>query len=142
MNLPDNNIIKKEYKNILKKSDIEQACLKLKIDFYSVFLPDTNNVSIDLYEGYTWEVKPNSMEGLREGLVIHAAPPLSKIETFPWEEWYVYKNKTYHAILYTKKKENFEGEVMIKITDKEHPETVLGRKWYFFFDESLIPFLF
>jgi len=142
MNFLDNSFVKKEYKNILIESGIEQACLKLKIGFYNVFLPDIKSADTNPYEDYSWEAKSNSMEGLREGLVIHAVPPLLKIETFPWEEWYVHKNKTYHAILYTKKKENSEGEVMIKIADKEHPEIVSGRKWYFFFDDSLIPFLF
>ena len=136
------NNIKKEYKKILIESGIEQACIKLELDFYSIFLPDFNNSDINPYEEYLWEAKRNSMEGLKEGLVIHAAPSLSKIETFPWEEWYVHKNKTYHAILFTKKKDNSEGEVVIKIADKEHPEIVTGRKWYLFFDESLIPFLF
>ena len=123
-------------------SGIEQACLKLDIDFYAIFLSDIDSTDISKYDGYLWEAKPNSLEGLKEGLVIHAVPPLLKIETLPWEEWYVYNNKTCHAILFTQKKDNSEGEVTIKDGDKEHPETVSGRTWYFSFDECLNPFLF
>jgi hypothetical protein len=135
----DNSILKKEYKSILLESGIEKACLKLDIDFNNIFLTGTG---IKRYDGYLWEAKSNSLEGLRAGLVIHAVPPLLKIETLPWEEWYVYNNKAYHAILFTQKKDNSVGEVIIKDGDKEHPETVHGRIWYFSFDECLSPFLF
>lgn len=141
MNFLDNSFVKKEYKNMLIESGIEQAFLKLKIDFYNVFLPDIKSADTNPYEDYSWEAKSNSMEGLREGLVIHAVPPLLKIETFPWEEWYVHKNKTYHAILFTTKKEKNDGEVIIKSDDLEHPECVKGKKWYFFLDNNLKPFL-
>jgi hypothetical protein len=138
----DNSILKKKYKSILLESGIEQACIKLGIDFSNIFLPDIGDTDISRYDGYLWEAKPNSLEGLRAGLVIHAVPPLLKIETLPWEEWYVYNNKACHAILFTQKNENSEGEVTIKEGDKEHPETVSGRTWFFSFDEGLKPSLF
>jgi hypothetical protein len=138
----DNSILKREFKNILSESGIEQACLKLDIDFKNIFLSDIDSTDISRYDGYLWEAKSNSLEGLKEGLVIHSAPPLLKIETLPWEEWYVYNNKIYHAILFIQKKGNSEGEVTIKDGDKEHPETVWGRKWFFSFDGCLNPFLF
>ena len=46
------NNIKKEYKKILIESGIEQACIKLELDFYSIFLPDFNNSDINPYEEY------------------------------------------------------------------------------------------
>lgn len=138
----DNSALKKEYKDILLESGIEQACLKLGIDFGTIFLTDIDSTDISKYDGYLWEAKPNSLEGLKGGLVIHAVPPLLKIETLPWEEWYVYNDKTCHAILFTQKKDNSEGEATIKDGDKEHPETVSGRTWHFSFDERLNPFLF
>ena len=138
----DNSISKKEFKNILLESGIERACLKLGIDFSNIFLPDIGSTGISKYDGYSWEAKSNSLEGLKEGLVIHAVPPLLKIETLPWEEWYVYNNKACHAILFTQKKGNSEGEVTIKDGDKEHPGPVSGRKWYFSFGECLNPFFF
>jgi hypothetical protein len=138
----DNSILKKKYKDILLVSGIDKACLKLGIDFNKIFLPDIDGANISKYDGYLWEAKSNSLEGLKEGLVIHSVPPLSKIEILPWEEWYVYNNKTYHAILFTQKKSNSEGEVTIKDGDKEHPGAAAGRRWYFSFDESLNPFLF
>jgi hypothetical protein len=138
----DNTILKKKYKSILLESGIERACLKLDIDFSNIFLPDIGDRDIVRYGGYLWEAKSNSLEGLRAGLVIHAVPPLLKIEILPWEEWYIYNNKACHAILFTQKKDNSEGEVTIKVGDKEHPETVQGKIWYFSFDECLSPFLF
>ena len=138
----NNSTLTKEYKDILLESGIEQACLKLDIDFGTIFLSGIDGTDISKYDGYLWEAKPNSLEGLKEGLVIHAVPPLLKIETLPWEEWYIYNDKTCHAILFTQKKDNSEGEVTIKDGDKEHPETVSGRTWYFSFDERLNPFLF
>lgn len=124
------------------ESGIEKACIKLGIDFNNIFLPDISNADISKYDGYLWEAKPNSMEGLKEELVIHAVPPLLKIKILPWEEWYVYNNKTYHALLFTQKKSNSEGEITIKDGDKEHPGAVAGRRWYFSFEECLNPFLF
>jgi hypothetical protein len=120
-----------KYKISLLESGIEKACLKLGIDFGDIFLPDIEYRDKNPYEGYLWSSIKNSKEGLKEKLVIHAAPPLSKVDTFPWEEWYVHKNNTYHAILFTNEIESSEGEVYIEANDKEHPSTVSGKKWFF-----------
>lgn len=135
------NDAKKDYNKELIESGIEQACAKLGLDFYGVFLPGIINKEANQYEGYLWEARHNSMAGLKEAIVIHAAPPLSKVDTCPWEEWYVFNGQIYHAILYTNKNERNDGEVIIKSDDKEHPESVIGKKWYFFFDNNLTPFL-
>ena len=135
------NNIKKDYKETLMSSDIEQACIKMGLDFHEVFLSGIINNEGSQYEGYSWEARHNSMTGLKAALVIHAAPPLPKVDDWPWEEWYMFNDQVYHAILYTTKKERNDGEVIIDIDDQEHPESVKGKKWYFFFDKNLKPFL-
>jgi hypothetical protein len=136
----ENNTIK-DYKETLIRPGIKQACIKLSLDFQDIFLPGILNNEESQYEGYLWEARHNSMAGLHEATVIHASPPLSKINNSPWEEWYIFKGQVYHAVLYTTKKERNDGEVIIKSDDNEHPETVKGKKWYFFFDKDLKPFL-
>ena len=122
-------------------SGIEQACIKLGLDFYEIFLPGILNNEASQYGGYSWEARHNSMAGLHSAIVIHAAPPLSKVNSSPWEEWYVFNGLTYHAILYITKNEKNDGEVIIESDDREHPDSVKGKKWYFFFDKDLTPFL-
>lgn len=131
----------KNYKETLMKSGIEQACIKLGLNFYEVFLQGMVDNETKEYEGYSWEAINNSTPGLKEAIVIHAAPPLMKINDYPWEEWYVSNGQAHHAILYTKKREKNDGEVIIKSDDKEHPKSVKGKKWYFFFEKDLKPFL-
>ena len=135
------NSIKENYKKTLLESDIKQACEKLGLDFYEVFLSGINECGAGQYDGHLWEARYNSMEGLKAALVIHAVPPLLKIDYLPWEEWYVFNGQTYHAILFTTKKEKNDGEVIIKSEDIEHPESVKGKKWYFSLDNDLKPFL-
>lgn len=135
------NDVMKTYKETLMKSGIEQACVKLDLNFYEVFLQSIVDSETKQYEGYSWEAIYNSTTGLKEAIVIHAAPPLPKINDYPWEEWYVLDGQAHHAILYTKKKKKNDGEVIIKNNDKEHPESVKGKKWYFFFEKDLRPLL-
>ena len=103
------NDLKMDYKETLMGSGIEQVCAELGLDFYEVFLPGIQNNEASQYEGYSWEARHNSMPGLKAAVVIHAAPPLPKVDNYPWEEWYLFNGQVYHAILYTTRKERNDG---------------------------------
>jgi len=131
------NSVKEKFKNMLIESGVEEACKKMNFDFEDIFLKASKE-KINRYKDYTWYVRPHSMVEQ----AIHAIPLLSKSDTLPWEEWFVLEGKKIHNILFTEKKDKFEGEFEGKLDDKDHPKEVLGKKWYYFFDTDFEPYMF
>ena len=131
------NSVKEKFKNMLIESGVDKACKKMDFDFEHIFLKASEE-EISKYKDYAWYVWPHSI--VKQA--IHAVPPLSKGNIFPWEEWFVLKGKRIHNILFTEKKNKFDGEFEGKLDDKDHPKKVLGIKWYYFFDTEFEPYMF
>jgi len=129
--------VNKDFIAMLKKKNIDEAFEKMGFDFMDIF-SKADEDKVEWYKDYTWYVWPHSLVGQ----AVHAVPPLSKSETLPWEEWFILEGKKIHNILFTEKKEKFEGEFEGKLDDKDHPKEVLGMKWYYFFDTDFEPYLF
>ena len=129
------NQIQKRFMEILVKKKVKKACQKLNMNFYDIFLKDLESKNNNPYEEYMWEVKKSS----KVGTAINAVPPIEMINILPWEEWFIYEGKICHYILYTKKKDKcidiWKGESF----DKDHPKTVLNRKWYYYNNYNLKP---
>ena len=131
------NSIQEDFKKSLIDAGVDKACEKLGFDFEDIFLKDMNFME-DRYKGYKWYVLPHS----KVEVAIHAVPPISKSGILPWEEWFVLEGKKIHNILYTARKEKYDGIFEGSLDDKDHPKEVLGKKWYYYFDSNFTPLLF
>ncbi len=132
--------IQQDFKKLLTRAAVDLACSMINLDFEATFIEPLAGKSSNKYLGYQWLVTPHSL--VKTGQVIHAIPDINSCNNTPWEEWFLLNNKIYHNILYTGKNERTIDEFSGEINDKDHPLLVLGRKWYHYTDENLLPLAF
>lgn len=124
----------------LRDKGICEAAEKLGVNCERIFFKH-GNLNENPYLDYQWIVLPHSLEGLKEGMVIHAIPPKRKTNELPWEEWFVLNGAHHHHILYSYDCEKCEKEVFIEQDDQDHPDRVRGMRWFYFNDSNLTPSL-
>lgn len=94
------------------------------------------------YAAYSWQKVASNADGIRKGYVIHAVPPEAWVEEdHPWEEWFFQYDEPHHHVLFRKKQECCQREVLIPDTDMEHPKEVCGKYWQCFEDPQSLPYL-
>ena len=131
------NQIQKDFKKLLTRAAVDVACSMMGLDFEATFITPLGVKSSNKYQDYQWLVTPHVL--VKTGQIIHAVPDINSCDATAWEEWFLLDGKLYHNILYTVKQERTTNEFPGEIDDKDHPLLVLGRKWYHYTDENLLP---
>lgn len=92
----------------------------------------------ELYSAYYWDVHECHVPGVDLEYVVNAIP--EDFEKCAWEEWYASEGKLIHHVLCQSKWPECTDEAEIPADDKDHPEAIIGKKWFYFEDENLKPF--
>lgn len=124
----------------MEQLEIKQALEELGYDYEEIFggLPEDLEA---VYASYSWRKITCMKDGIRAHYVIHGIPPKELWKDHPWEEWFFQFDKPHHHVLFTKKQECCNQEIFISETDKEHPQEICGKDWYYYEDESSRPYL-
>jgi hypothetical protein len=108
----------------------------LGVDFVDEFISPLQASALpsNPYEGYTWEVLPNSR--ISPG-VLHAYPTNIGSESVIWEEWFLLDGQFHHHILH-----NYEIDYATehwKGVDDDHPAEVCDIQWHLFNNSNRTP---
>jgi hypothetical protein len=134
------NQIQQDFKKLLARAAVDLTCSMINLDFEATFIKPLAGKSLNKYQDYQWLVTSRSL--IERGKVIHAIPDINSCNNTPWEEWFLLNNRIHHNILYTVNNERTIDEFSGEIYDKDRPLLVLGRKWYHYTDEDLLPLAF
>jgi len=117
---------------------VEKFLKNINIDFESNFVNSLENYAGEnLYKNHIWEIIPHSL--ISNG-VLHAYPSTTSDENIVWEEWFFYENSIRHHVLSQKELAKSDGTWSGSFDDKDHPNQVLGKTWFYYNDTDLSPF--
>lgn len=124
-------------KQMLEENGIIAALVTLGFPVADMFSEVDENAD-KLYSSYTWVKSECHVPGIDMEYVINAIP--ADFSKYAWEEWYATGGTLIHHILCESKWEECTDEAAIPADDKDHPQSITGKKWYYFEDRDLRPF--
>ena len=106
------------------------------VNFVDEFLTPLqgSRLSAKPYEGYTWEVLPNSR--INPG-VLHAYPAHIGDAQVIWEEWFFVDGEFHHHILHNYEIDNATEHW--RGIDDDHPAEVCDIQWHLYNDANRTP---
>ena len=117
-------------------ADIAPFLQGIGVNFVDEFVTPLQGsaLSENPYEGYTWEILPNSR--IAPG-VLHAYPTKIGAAKVIWEEWFFVDGEFHHHILH-----NYDIDYATehwKGIDSDHPVEVCDIQWHLYNDANRTP---
>lgn len=123
--------------------NLSNFCAEIGIDYQSAFVDSLARSNSPAYEGYVWEILPNTK--INQG-VLHGYPA-SSLRDRPdapviWEEWFFVDGEMHHHVLANFANDRATDTWQGDSSDVDHPAEVLNIQWRHFNDAKLIPYYF
>jgi hypothetical protein len=122
------------YKVCTNKNDIIEAFKELGFQTNEL---DFDKECEDKYKDFNWCLIPHH----RVKIVLYSVPVKDKLETLPWQSWYLDNGKETHHIHYSEKKHDSDFSWIQNEPTDERPQEVIGRLWYWYDDPDMKPVL-